>query len=342
MKIAVVGATGLVGSKMLQVLEERNFPVTELIPVASEKSVGKEVTFKGKKYKVVSAEDAIAARPDIALFSAGGSTSLALAPKFAEAGVTVIDNSSAWRMDATKKLVVPEVNADVLTKEDKIIANPNCSTIQMVLVLKPLNEKYDIKRVVVSTYQSVTGTGVKAVQQMENERNNVKGEMAYKYPIDKNALPHIDVFLENGYTKEEMKMVNETRKIIGDDSIQLTATCVRIPVVGGHSESLNIEFENDFDLDEVRKILSKAPGVVVQDDVENFVYPMPLSAHEKDETFVGRIRRDESQPKTLNCWVVSDNLRKGAATNAVQIAEYLLEKGLVKEAASPQLTSADA
>jgi aspartate-semialdehyde dehydrogenase len=342
MKIAVVGATGLVGSKMLQVLEERNFPVTELIPVASEKSVGKEVTFKGKKYKVVSAEDAIAARPDIALFSAGGSTSLALAPKFAEAGVTVIDNSSAWRMDATKKLVVPEVNADVLTKEDKIIANPNCSTIQMVLVLKPLNEKYDIKRVVVSTYQSVTGTGVKAVQQMENERNNVKGEMAYKYPIDKNALPHIDVFLENGYTKEEMKMVNETRKIIGDDSIQLTATCVRIPVVGGHSESLNIEFENDFDLDEVRKILSNAPGVVVQDDVENFVYPMPLSAHEKDETFVGRIRRDESQPKTLNCWVVSDNLRKGAATNAVQIAEYLLEKGLVKEAVSPQLTSADA
>lgn len=342
MKIAVVGATGLVGSKMLQVLEERNFPVTELIPVASEKSVGKEVTFKGKQYKVVSAKDAIAARPDIALFSAGGSTSLSLAPKFAEAGVIVIDNSSAWRMDATKKLVVPEVNAEVLTKEDKIIANPNCSTIQMVLVLKPLNEKYDIKRVVVSTYQSVTGTGVKAVQQMENERNSVKGEMAYKYPIDKNALPHIDVFLDNGYTKEEMKMVNETRKIIGDDSIQLTATCVRIPVVGGHSESLNIEFENDFDLDEVRKILSNAPGVVVQDDVENFVYPMPLSAHEKDETFVGRIRRDESQPKTLNCWVVSDNLRKGAATNAVQIAEYLVEKGLVKEAASPQLTSADA
>jgi aspartate-semialdehyde dehydrogenase len=324
------------------VLEERNFPVTELIPVASEKSVGKEVTFKGKQYKVVSAKDAIAARPDIALFSAGGSTSLSLAPKFAEAGVIVIDNSSAWRMDATKKLVVPEVNAEVLTKEDKIIANPNCSTIQMVLVLKPLNEKYDIKRVVVSTYQSVTGTGVKAVQQMENERNNVKGEMAYKYPIDKNALPHIDVFLENGYTKEEMKMVNETRKIIGDDSIQLTATCVRIPVVGGHSESLNIEFESDFDLNEVRKILSNAPGVIVKDDLENFIYPMPLSAHEKDETFVGRIRRDESQPRTLNCWVVSDNLRKGAATNAVQIAEYLLEKGLVKEAVSPQLTSADA
>lgn len=326
MKIAVVGATGLVGSKMLQVLEERNFPVTELIPVASEKSIGKEIIFKNKKYKVVSAEDAIAAKPDIALFSAGGSTSLALAPKFAAAGIIVIDNSSAWRMDPSKKLVVPEVNADVITADDKIIANPNCSTIQMVLVLNPLHKKYKIKRVVVSTYQSVTGTGVKAVQQMENERNNVKGEMAYKYPIDKNALPHIDVFLDNGYTKEEMKMVNETRKIIGDDSIQLTATCVRIPVVGGHSESLNIEFENDFDIKEVREILSNSPGVVVQDDVENFVYPMPLTAHEKDETFVGRIRRDETQPNTLNCWIVSDNLRKGAATNAVQIAEYLIRK----------------
>jgi aspartate-semialdehyde dehydrogenase len=329
MKIAVVGATGLVGSKMLQVLEERNFPVTELIPVASEKSVGKEITFKNKKYKVVSAEEAIAAKPQIALFSAGGSTSLALAPKFAEAGVTVIDNSSAWRMDPSKKLVVPEVNANVLSKEDKIIANPNCSTIQMVLVLNPLHKKYKIKRVVVSTYQSVTGTGVKAVQQLENERNGVKGEMAYKYPIDKNALPHIDVFLDNGYTKEEMKMVNETRKIIGDQNIELTATCVRIPVVGGHSESVNIEFENDFDLKEVREILSKTPGVVVQDDVENFVYPMPLTAHEKDETFVGRIRRDESQTNTLNCWIVSDNLRKGAATNAVQIAEYLIEKNLL-------------
>ncbi|MEO8823803.1 MAG: aspartate-semialdehyde dehydrogenase [Ginsengibacter sp.] len=326
MKIAVVGATGLVGSKMLQVLEERNFPVTELIPVASEKSIGKEITFRNKKYKVVSAEDAIAAKPDIALFSAGGSTSLALAPKFAEAGTIVIDNSSAWRMDPAKKLVVPEVNAEVITPDDKIIANPNCSTIQMVLVLNPLHKKYKIKRVVVSTYQSVTGTGVKAVQQMENERNNIKGEMAYKYPIDKNALPHIDVFLENGYTKEEMKMVNETRKIIGDDSIQLTATCVRIPVVGGHSESVNVEFENDFDLAEVKEILSSAPGVVVQDDVENFIYPMPLTAHEKDETFVGRIRRDETQPKTLNCWIVSDNLRKGAATNAVQIAEYLISK----------------
>jgi aspartate-semialdehyde dehydrogenase len=329
MKIAVVGATGLVGSKMLQVLEERNFPVTELIPVASEKSIGKEVTFKNKKYKVVSAEDAIAAKPDVALFSAGGSTSLSLAPKFAEAGITVIDNSSAWRMDPSKKLIVPEVNANELTKEDKIIANPNCSTIQMVLVLNPLHKKYNIKRVVVSTYQSVTGTGVKAVQQMENERNNIEGEMAYKYRIDKNALPHIDVFLDNGYTKEEMKMVNETRKIIGDDSIQLTATCVRIPVVGGHSESVNIEFENDFDLQEVKEILSNAPGVVLQDDVENFVYPMPLSAHEKDETFVGRLRRDESQPNTLNCWIVSDNLRKGAATNAVQIAEWLLQEKII-------------
>ncbi len=329
MKVAVVGATGLVGSKMLQVLEERNFPVTEIIPVASEKSIGKEVTFKGKKYKVVSADDAITANPSVAIFSAGGGTSQALAPKFAEAGITVIDNSSAWRMDPTKKLVVPEVNANVLTRDDKIIANPNCSTIQMVLVLYPLHLKYKIKRVVVSTYQSVTGTGVKAVQQLENERNNKEGEMAYKYRIDKNAIPHIDVFLENGYTKEEMKMVNETRKIIGDNGIQLTATCVRIPVVGGHSESVNIEFENDFDLDEVKKILSTAPGVVLQDDVENFVYPMPLSAHEKDETFVGRIRRDDSQPKTLNCWIVSDNLRKGAATNAVQIAEYLLGKKMI-------------
>lgn len=341
MKIAVVGATGLVGSKMLQVLEERNFPVTELIPVASEKSIGKEITFKNKKYKVVSADDAIAVKPDIALFSAGGGTSLALAPKFAEAGITVIDNSSAWRMDPTKKLVVPEVNAGVLTTEDKIIANPNCSTIQMVLVLNPLHKKYNIKRVVVSTYQSVTGTGVKAVQQLENERNNVKGEMAYKYPIDKNALPHIDVFLENGYTKEEMKMVNETKKIIGDNSINVTATCVRIPVVGGHSESVNIEFENDFDLNEVKEILSNSEGVVVEDDVQNFIYPMPLTAHEKDETFVGRIRRDETQPNTLNCWIVSDNLRKGAATNAVQIAEYLLKNNLIKTAAE-SLSSTEA
>ena len=329
MKIAVVGVTGLVGSKMLQILEERNFPVSEIIPVASEKSIGKEITFKNKNYKVVSAEDAIAAKPAIAIFSAGGSTSLALAPEFAKAGITVIDNSSAWRMDPSKKLVVPEVNAHVLTKEDKIIANPNCSTIQMVLVLNPLHKKYKIKRVVVSTYQSVTGTGVKAVQQLMNERNNIAGEMAYKYTIDKNAIPQIDVFVENGYTKEEMKMVNETRKIIGDDSIHVTATCVRIPVMGGHSESVNIEFENDFDLVDVKEILSKSPGVVVQDDIDNFVYPMPLTAHEKDETFVGRIRRDESQPNTLNCWIVSDNLRKGAATNAVQIAEYLLKKELI-------------
>lgn len=331
MKVAVVGATGLVGSKMLQVLEERNFPLTELIPVASERSIGKEVTYKGTRYKVVGYADAIAAKPALAIFSAGGGTSLELAPKFAEAGITVIDNSSAWRMDPSKKLVVPEVNAGVLTASDKIIANPNCSTIQMVVVLKPLHDKYKIRRVVVSTYQSVTGTGVKAVDQLMNERNGVEGEMAYKYPIDLNAIPHIDVFLENGYTKEEMKMTNETKKIIGDDTIKVTATTVRIPVMGGHSESVNIEFENEFDLDEVRRILSEAPGVVVQDDVANFVYPMPLTAHEKDETFVGRIRRDDTQPNTLNCWIVSDNLRKGAATNAVQIAEYLLEKGLLEE-----------
>lgn len=329
MKVAVVGATGLVGSKMLQVLAERNFPVTELVPVASERSIGKEVEFKGKKYTIVGWADAIAAKPAVAIFSAGGGTSLELAPKFAEAGITVIDNSSAWRMDPTKKLVVPEVNADVLTKDDKIIANPNCSTIQMVVVLKPLHDKYKIKRVVVSTYQSVTGTGVKAVDQLMNERKGVQGEMAYKYPIDLNAIPHIDVFLENGYTKEEMKMTNETKKIIGDESIKVTATTVRIPVMGGHSESVNIEFENDFDLYEVRELLRKSPGVVVQDDVTNFVYPMPLTAHEKDETFVGRIRRDETQANTLNCWIVSDNLRKGAATNAVQIAEYLMEKGLL-------------
>ena len=328
MRVAVVGATGLVGSKMLQVLEERNFPVTELLPVASERSIGKEIEFKGKKYKIISADDAIAAKPELALFSAGGGTSLDLAPKFAAAGITVIDNSSAWRMDATKKLVVPEVNADVLTKEDKIIANPNCSTIQMVLVLSPLHKKYKIKRVVVSTYQSVTGTGVKAVTQMSNERNGIEGEMAYKYKIDKNAIPHIDVFLENGYTKEEMKMVKETNKIIGDDSIKVTATCVRIPVMGGHSESVNIEFENDFDLKDVKELLSNSDGIVVQDDLENFIYPMPLTAHEKDETFVGRIRRDETQPNTLNCWIVSDNLLKGADTNAVKIAEYLLEKNL--------------
>jgi len=330
MKVAVVGATGLVGTKMLQVLAERNFPVTELIPVASEKSVGKEVTFKGKQYKVVSVEDAIKQKPDLALFSAGGSTSLAQAPLFAEAGTTVVDNSSAWRMDPTKKLIVPEVNANVLTAEDKIIANPNCSTIQMVVAIKPLHDKYKIKRIVVSTYQSVTGTGVKAVDQLFNERKGITdGPRAYTYPIDLNVIPHIDVFTENGYTKEEMKMIKETRKIMGDDSIRVTATTVRIPVIGGHSESVNIEFENDFDLDEVRDLLSKSPGVVVVDDVANLKYPMPLDAHEKDEVFVGRIRRDESNPNTLNCWIVSDNLRKGAATNAVQIAEYLVANHLI-------------
>ncbi|MFN4313810.1 MAG: aspartate-semialdehyde dehydrogenase [Chitinophagaceae bacterium] len=332
MKVAVVGATGLVGTKMLQVLAERNFPVTELVPVASEKSVGKEIEFKGKKFKVVSMADAIAAQPAVALFSAGGSTSLEWAPKFAEAGITVIDNSSAWRMDPSKPLVVPEVNADVLTANDKIIANPNCSTIQMVVALQPLHKKYQIKRVVVSTYQSVTGTGVKAVDQLQGERRKaVRGEnteypMAYKYPIDLNVIPQIDVFLDNGYTKEEMKMVNETKKIMRDDSIRVTATTVRIPVMGGHSESVNVEFENDFDLAEVKSLLSGAAGVVLVDDPANAQYPMPKDAHEKDEVFVGRLRRDESQPNTLNMWIVSDNLRKGAATNAVQIAEYLLEK----------------
>jgi len=329
MKVAVVGATGLVGTKMLQVLAERNFPVTELIAVASEKSIGKQIEFKGNRYSIVSIQDAIDAKPGIAIFSAGGGTSLEWAPKFASAGITVIDNSSAWRMDDTKKLIVPEVNATVLTNTDKIIANPNCSTIQMVVVLKPLHDKYKIKRVVVSTYQSVTGTGVKAVTQLMNERKGIEGEMAYKYPIDMNAIPQIDVFLENGYTKEEMKMTNETKKIMGDDSIQVTATCVRIPTMGGHSESVNIEFENDFDLTEVKTLLSNAAGVVVKDDVANFIYPMPLTAYDKDETFVGRLRRDETQANTLNCWIVSDNLRKGAATNAVQIAEYLVEKNLL-------------
>lgn len=326
MKIAVVGATGLVGTKMLQVLAERNFPVTELLPVASERSIGKEVEFRGKPCKVVSMEDAIAAAPAIALFSAGGSTSLEWAPRFAEAGITVIDNSSAWRMDPSKPLIVPEVNAHVLRPEDKIIANPNCSTIQMVVALNPLHNRYRIKRVVVSTYQSVTGTGKKAVDQLFNERQGKEGEMAYKYRIDLNAIPQIDVFLENGYTKEEMKMVNETRKIMGDDSIRITSTTVRIPVMGGHSESVNVEFENDYDLDEVKKILSESPGVIVQDDTAQQVYPMPLWAHEKDEVFVGRLRRDESQPNTLNMWIVSDNLRKGAATNAVQIAEHLFRQ----------------
>jgi len=329
MKVAVVGATGLVGTKMLQVLAERNFPVTELYPVASEKSVGKKIKFKDKEYTVVSWQDAVAQRPDVALFSAGGTTSKELAPKFAEVGTVVIDNSSAWRMDPNIALVVPEVNAHILTKQNKIIANPNCSTIQMVVVLKPLHDKYKIKRVVVSTYQSVTGTGVKAVDQLMDERKGVEGNKAYPHRIDMNLIPHIDVFLENDYTKEEMKMVNETKKIMGDDSIRLTATTVRVPVVGGHSESVNIEFENDFDVTEVRELLSNAPGVVVYDDVKNLKYPMPIMAHDKDETFVGRIRRDESQANTLNCWIVSDNLRKGAATNAIQIAEYLMAHKLV-------------
>jgi aspartate-semialdehyde dehydrogenase len=329
MKVAVVGATGLVGTKMLEVLAERNFPVTELFPVASEKSVGKKVVFKGKEWSVISAADAILAKPAIAIFSAGGGTSLEWAPKFAAAGITVIDNSSAWRMDPTKKLVVPELNADALTREDKIIANPNCSTIQMVVALNPLHLKYKIKRIVVSTYQSVTGTGVKAVSQLMNERKGVQGEMAYKYSIDLNVIPQIDVFLDNGYTKEEMKMVNETRKIMRDDTIHVTATTVRIPVVGGHSEAVNVEFEKDFDLAEVKSLLEKAPGVIVVDNPAKHEYPMPKDAHNRDEVFVGRIRRDESQPNTLNMWIVSDNLRKGAATNAIQIAEYLLEKGLV-------------
>lgn len=335
MKVAVVGATGLVGTKMLQVLSERKFPVTELIPVASERSVGKEVTYQGKAYKVVSMKDAIAAKPAVAIFSAGGSTSLEWAPKFAEAGITVIDNSSAWRMDPSKKLVVPEINADSLTREDKIIANPNCSTIQMVVALNPLHKKYKIRRIVVSTYQSVTGTGKKAVDQLMGERSkSLKGAngeypMAYKYPIDLNVIPQIDVFLDNGYTKEEMKMVNETKKIMRDESIRVTSTTVRIPVMGGHSESVNVEFENDFDLNEVKKILSESAGVIVVDDPANQQYPMPMDAHDKDEVFVGRLRRDETQPNTLNMWIVSDNLRKGAATNAVQIAEYLSSKNLL-------------
>lgn len=329
MKVAVVGATGLVGTKMMQILAERNFPITELIPVASEKSVGKMVSFKGKEYPVVSMESAIAAQPAVALFSAGGSTSLEWAPKFAEAGIPVIDNSSAWRMDPDKKLVVPEVNAQVLSAADKIIANPNCSTIQMVVALYPLHQKYTIKRIVVSTYQSVSGTGKKAVDQLFNERKGIQGEMAYKYPIDLNAIPQIDVFLDNGYTKEEMKMVKETKKIMQDDSIRVTATTVRIPVIGGHSESVNVEFEQPFELADITALLAAAPGVVVQDDVSAQIYPMPLWAHEKDEVFVGRIRRDETQPNTLNLWIVSDNLRKGAATNAVQIAEYMMANGLL-------------
>ena len=330
MKVAVVGATGMVGQVMLKVLAERNFPLTELILVATERSVGKEIEFLGKKYKVVSMQDAIDLIPSLALFSAGGDTSLEWAPKFEKAGTTVIDNSSAWRMDPGKKLVVPEINANTLTANDKIIANPNCSTIQMVMALYPLHKKYKIKRVVVSTYQSVSGTGKKAVDQMFNERKGVSGEMAYAYPIDMNVLPQIDVFLDNGYTKEEMKMVNETRKILGDDSIRLTSTTVRVPVKGGHSESVNIEFEKDFSIDDVRDILKKTAGVVVLDNPSKKEYPMPLYAEGKDDVFVGRIRRDDSQANTLNMWIVADNLRKGAATNAIRIGEYLIQAGLLK------------
>ncbi|MHB1278472.1 MAG: aspartate-semialdehyde dehydrogenase [Bacteroidia bacterium] len=329
MKVAVVGATGMVGQVMLQVLEERNFPVSELIPVASAKSVGQEIIFKGKSWKICSMDEAIERAPELALFSAGGSVSLEHAPRFAEKGTLVIDNSSAWRMHPDKKLVVPEVNAHVLQKNDRIIANPNCSTIQMVLALNPLHKKYHILRVVVSTYQSVTGTGVKAVQQLMNERKGIKGEMAYAYPIDLNVIPQIDVFMENAYTKEEMKMVNETRKIMGDDSIRLTATAVRIPVMGGHSEAVNVEFENEYDLNELRELLASTSGIEVVDDPSAQKYPMPKDAQGKDATLVGRLRRDESQPNSLNMWIVSDNLRKGAATNAVQIAEYCLANKLI-------------
>jgi len=329
MKVAVVGATGLVGTQMIRVLEERDFPVTEFIPVASEKSVGKKVAFKGKEYTVVGMQQAIDMKPQFAIFSAGGGTSKMWAPKFAEVGTIVVDNSSAWRMEPGIKLVVPEVNAHVLAKGDRIIANPNCSTIQMVVALVGLHKAYRIKRIVVSTYQSVTGTGKKAVDQLMNERKGIQGDMAYPYKIDMNVLPHIDVFLDNGYTKEEMKMVNETKKIMGDDTIRVTATTVRVPVVGGHSEAVNIEFEKEFEIDDVRRILGGQSGVVVMDDPKNNLYPMPILSHNRDEVFVGRIRRDETQPKTLNIWVVSDNLRKGAATNAVQIAEYMVQNQLI-------------
>lgn len=329
MRVAVVGVTGMVGNVMLEVLAEHNFPVTELIPVASEKSVGKKIVFKGTEYTVIGLQQAVSLKPDVALFSAGASVSKEWAPKFAQVGTTVVDNSSAWRMDPTKKLVIPEINADVLTKDDKIIANPNCSTIQMLIALAPLQRKYGIKRVVVSTYQSITGTGVKAVRQLENEYKGEKGEMAYHYQIHRNAIPHCDVFEENGYTKEEMKLVRETKKILRDDSIAVTATAVRIPVVGGHSEAVNVELKTDFDINEVRALLAQSAGIKVQDNTETNTYPMPLYAHGKDDVFVGRIRRDESQPNTLNFWVVADNLRKGAATNTIQIAEYLIKNKLL-------------
>ena len=329
MRVAVVGVTGMVGNVMLEVLKEHNFPVTELIPVASEKSIGKKINFKGKEYSVIGLEQAVSLKPDVALFSAGASVSKEWAPRFAQVGTTVVDNSSAWRMDETKKLVIPEINADVLTKDDKIIANPNCSTIQMLVALAPLQAKYGIKRIVVSTYQSITGTGVKAVRQLENEYKGEKGEMAYHYPIHRNAIPHCDVFEENGYTKEEMKLVRETKKILRDDTIAVTATAVRIPVVGGHSESINVELKTDFSIDEVRALLAQSAGIKVQDNTDTNTYPMPIYAHGKDEIFVGRIRRDESQANTLNLWVVADNLRKGAATNTIQIAEYLIAHKLL-------------
>tara|TARA_R110002020_G_scaffold114593_2_gene263426 strand:- start:41077 stop:42075 length:999 start_codon:yes stop_codon:yes gene_type:complete len=329
MKVAVVGATGMVGEVMLKVLEERNFPITQLLLVASERSIGKKLPYKGKEHTLMGLTEAVAERPDLAIFSAGGDTSLEWAPKFAAVGTTVVDNSSAWRMDPTKKLVVPEINAHELTREDKIIANPNCSTIQMVMALAPLHKKYIMKRIVVSTYQSVSGTGVKAVKQLENELNGVEGEMAYPYPIGRNALPHCDVFLENGYTKEEMKLAREPQKIFGDSSFAVTATAVRIPTSGGHSEAVNVEFENDFELADVRRLLNEAPGVTVQDNTDTNTYPMPIYANGKDDVFVGRIRRDESRANTLNMWIVADNLRKGAATNAVQIGEYLVANDLL-------------
>ncbi len=328
MKLAVVGVTGLVGGVILEVLDEFNFPVDEFIPVASEKSVGKKIRFRGKDYAIVGMADAVRMKPDIAIFSAGGTTSLEWAPKFAAVGTTVVDNSSAWRMDADKKLIVPEINAHLLSEEDRIIANPNCSTIQLVMVLAPLHRKYGVKRVVVSTYQSISGTGVKAIQQLANERSGIKGDMAYPHPIDGNCLPHCDVFLEDGYTKEETKLTNETKKIL-DPSIRVTATAVRVPVSGGHSEAVNIEFEKDFDVDEVRKILDSTVGVVVLDDPGSNLYPMPLHSKSKNDVFVGRIRRDHTQDKTINLWIVADNLRKGAATNAVQIAQYIVSKKLV-------------
>jgi len=329
MKLAVVGATGMVGEVMLRVLSERNFPLTELIPVASERSVGKKIYYQENSLEVLGLSTALSMAPDMALFSAGADISLEWAPKFAEVGTVVIDNSSAWRMDPNKKLIIPEINSQILTKEDRIIANPNCSTIQMLMALAPLKNNYGINRIVVSTYQSITGTGIKAVQQLENESLNVKGEMAYPYPIHRNALPHCDIFLDNGYTKEEMKLVNETHKILGDESIGITATAIRIPVVGGHSESINIQLKSEFQLEDIRKVLNESPGIVLQDNPDTNTYPMPIYAKGRDEVFVGRIRKDFSQENTINLWVVSDNLRKGAATNTIQIAEYLVNNDLI-------------